>query len=224
LLDHLMKVMVYIITTKGYDITSEDNDEVKFTKLTAKIDVRELNYILKTTLRSVETFDNDEVDEEFAEVTLNVWGVLGFERVLVATAKRHVLSSNGNGHAYWDLIAPEGLTGELTLLRGFRYAWNWLALAQQQQQQQRGRLLQSEDAILPFSTLNRSHLFCTQSILVRSAVGHDRGLLRSSTASLSNNNDEQSQRTFSSPKCLSTPYPDLSSVYSNIVFDAEVPW
>lgn len=90
LLDHLMKLMVYIITTKGYDITSEDNDEVKFTRLTAKIDVRELNYILKTTLRSVETFDNDEVDEEFAEVTLNVWGVLGFERVLVATAKRHV--------------------------------------------------------------------------------------------------------------------------------------
>ncbi|KAG9858586.1 hypothetical protein KCU98_g516, partial [Aureobasidium melanogenum] len=121
LLDHLMKLMVYIITTKGYDITSEDNDEVKFTKLTAKIDVRELNHILKTTLRGVETFDNDEIDEEFAEVTLNVWGVLAFERVLVATAKRHVLSSNGNGHAYWDLIAPEGLTGELTLLRGQIY-------------------------------------------------------------------------------------------------------
>ena len=88
--DHLMKLMVFIITTKGYDITSEDNDEVKFTKLTAKIDVRELNYILKTTLRGVKTFDNDEVEEEFAEATLNVWGVLGFERVLMTTAKLHV--------------------------------------------------------------------------------------------------------------------------------------
>ncbi|KAH0384045.1 hypothetical protein KCU92_g4795, partial [Aureobasidium melanogenum] len=119
--DHLMKLMVYIMTTKGYDMTSEDNDQVKFTKLTAKIDIRELNHILKTTLRGVKTFNNDEVDEEFAEVTLNVWGVLGFERVLMATAKRHVLSSNGHGHAYWDLIAPEGLTGELTLLRGQVY-------------------------------------------------------------------------------------------------------
>ncbi|KAG9516546.1 hypothetical protein KCV07_g6762, partial [Aureobasidium melanogenum] len=119
--DHLMKFMVYIITTKGYDIASKDNDEVKYTKLTAKIDIRELNHILKTTLRGVKTFNNDEVDEEFAEVTLNVWGVLGFERVLMATAKRHVLSSNGDGHAYWDLIAPEGLTGELTLLRGQVY-------------------------------------------------------------------------------------------------------
>jgi hypothetical protein len=88
--DHLMKLMVYIMTTKGYDMTSEDNDQVKFTKLTAKIDIRELNHILKTTLRGVKTFNNDEVDEEFAEVTLNVWGVLGFERVLMATAKRHV--------------------------------------------------------------------------------------------------------------------------------------
>ncbi|KAG9745523.1 hypothetical protein KCU73_g7854, partial [Aureobasidium melanogenum] len=43
--DHLMKLMVYIMTTKGYDMTSEDNDEVKFTKLTAKIDIRELNHI-----------------------------------------------------------------------------------------------------------------------------------------------------------------------------------
>ncbi|KAG9528124.1 hypothetical protein KCU93_g4534, partial [Aureobasidium melanogenum] len=119
--DHLMKLMVYIMTTKGYDMTSEDSDEVKFTKLTAKIDIRELNHILKTTLRGVKTFNNDEVDEEFAEVTLNVWGVLGFERVLMATAKRHVLSSNGDGHAYWDLIAPGGLTGELTLLRGQVY-------------------------------------------------------------------------------------------------------
>ncbi|KAH0280457.1 hypothetical protein KCU91_g1030, partial [Aureobasidium melanogenum] len=119
--DHLMKLMVFIITTKGYDITSEDNDEVKFTKLTAKIDVRELNYILKTTLRGVKTFDNDEVEEEFAEATLNVWGVLGFERVLMTTAKLHVLSSKGDGHAYWDLIAPEGLTGELMLLRGQIY-------------------------------------------------------------------------------------------------------
>ncbi|KAG9606276.1 hypothetical protein KCU77_g205, partial [Aureobasidium melanogenum] len=108
--DHLMKLMVYIITTKGYDIKAEDNDEVKYTSLTAKIDVRELNHILKTTLLGVETFNNDEVDEEFAEVTLNVWGVLGFERVLMAAAKRYVLSSNGDGHAYWDLIAPKGLT------------------------------------------------------------------------------------------------------------------
>ncbi|KAH0165234.1 hypothetical protein KCU67_g4809, partial [Aureobasidium melanogenum] len=119
--DHLMKLMVYIITAKGYDIASEDNDKVKFTMLTAKIDIRELNHILKTTLRGVKTFNNEEVDEEFAEVTLNVWGVLGFEKVLMATAKRHVLSSNGDGHAYWDLIAPEGLTGELTLLRGQVY-------------------------------------------------------------------------------------------------------
>ncbi|KAG9757210.1 hypothetical protein KCU73_g4528, partial [Aureobasidium melanogenum] len=74
--DHLMKLMVYIITTKGYDIASEDDDEVKLTKLTAKIDNRELNHILKTTLRGVKTFNNDEVDEEFAEVTLNFWGVL----------------------------------------------------------------------------------------------------------------------------------------------------
>ncbi|KAH0165058.1 hypothetical protein KCU67_g4886, partial [Aureobasidium melanogenum] len=119
--DHLMKLMVYIITTKGYDMTSEDNDEVKYTKVTVKIDIRELNYILKTTLRGVKTFNNDEVDEEFAEVTLNVWGVLGFEKVLMGTAKRHVLSSNGDGHAYWDLITPEGLTGELTLLHGQVY-------------------------------------------------------------------------------------------------------
>ncbi|KAG9799347.1 hypothetical protein KCU75_g68, partial [Aureobasidium melanogenum] len=140
--DHLMKLMVYIITTKGYDIKAEDNDEVKYTSLTAKIDVRELNHILKTTLLGVETFNNDEVDEEFAEVTLNVWGVLGFERVLMAAAKRYVLSSNGDGHAYWDLIAPKGLTGELTLLRGqiyhhFNSSWyarHWSALAQYQQE------------------------------------------------------------------------------------------
>ncbi|KAH0365973.1 hypothetical protein KCU65_g5703, partial [Aureobasidium melanogenum] len=119
--DHLMKLMVYIITTKGYDITTEDNDEHKYTKLTAKMDVRELNLILKPTLRGVKTFDVNEVNEEFAEVTLNVWGVLGFEKVLMATAKRYVLSSNGDGYAYWDLIAPEGLTGELTLLRGQIY-------------------------------------------------------------------------------------------------------
>ena len=31
------------------------------------------------------------------------------------------LSSKGDGHAYWDLIAPEGLTGELMLLRGQIY-------------------------------------------------------------------------------------------------------
>lgn len=88
--DHLMKLVVYIITTKGYDITSEDNDEHKYTKLSAKMDVRELNLVLKPTLRGVKTFDNDEIDEEFAEVTLNIWGVLGFQRVLEHTAKRYV--------------------------------------------------------------------------------------------------------------------------------------
>lgn len=86
--DHLMKLMVYTITTKGYDMISDNNDQEKYTKLTAKIDVRELNHIIKSILRGVMTIDNSEVDEKFAEVTLNVWGAHGFQRVLRSTALR----------------------------------------------------------------------------------------------------------------------------------------
>lgn len=86
--DHLMKLMVYLITTKGYNVISDNSDQEKYTKLTAKIDVRELNHIIKSTLRGVMTIDNSEVDEKFAEVTLNVWGAKDFERVLRSTALR----------------------------------------------------------------------------------------------------------------------------------------
>ncbi|KAG9956394.1 hypothetical protein KCU60_g65, partial [Aureobasidium melanogenum] len=186
--DHLMKLMVFIITTKGYDITSEDNDEVKFTKLTAKIDVRELNYILKTTLRGVKTFDNDEVEEEFAEATLNVWGVLGFERVLMTTAKLHVLSSKGDGHAYWDLIAPEGLTGELMLLRAL-------------------------DGMLFFATLIYFHPSYTQSILVRRAMVFDdiSGVVHMAERADVSNAHHESQQLFLPPSaCLLPIVIDLS--------------
>lgn len=73
--DHLMRLMIYTITTKGYDIVSDNNNQDKSTttKFKAKIDVRELNHILKSTLCGVKTFDNSEVDERFAEVTLDIW-------------------------------------------------------------------------------------------------------------------------------------------------------
>lgn len=87
--DHLMRLMVYTITTKGYDMISDNKNKEKYTKLTAKIDVCELNQILKSTLRGVTTIDNSQVDEKFAEVILNLWGAQGFQRILRSTAQRY---------------------------------------------------------------------------------------------------------------------------------------